>query len=352
MRLRAGSGPRVTIREVADEAGVSIKTVSRVINGESSVRPANAERVLEAAARLGYRPNELARGLKGSRTRTIGLIIADISNPFFADCCKAIEEVVSARGYTLLLCASAENKDSERAYVELLSRRRIDGLLVVPAPDGTEHLQREISSGLPIVAFDRPAEGVETDTVIVSNRKGAKDATRHLISNGHEHVAFIGDDEHIYTAKKRLEGYSQAMEEAGLKRLYRLESGTISSARKTTARLLAENPDLTAFLGGNSLITAGILHALEDAEVRMPEDVAVVGFDDFQLVSALRPNLTVVRQPTERLGSMAAEMLMDRLDGFMEGVPRREVLPTELVVKGSCGGYQSQTVFPKLQKRS
>lgn len=340
MSLRASYSQKVTIREVADEAGVSIKTVSRVINGESGVRPANTEKVVEAATRLGYRPNELARGLKGDHTRTIGLIIADISNPFFADCCKAIEEVVSARGYTLLLCASAENTDSERAYVELLSRRRIDGLLVVPAPDGAEHLQREISAGLPVVAFDRPVQGLETDTIIVSNRQGAREATRHLVANGRERVAFIGDDEHIYTAKKRLEGYSEAMDEEGLERLYRLGSGTISSARETAARLLAENPDLTAFLGGNSLITAGILHALEEARIRIPEDVAVVGFDDFQLVSALRPNLTVVRQPTERLGSMAAEMLMDRLDGSVEGVPRREVLPTELVVKGSCGGSQ------------
>lgn len=335
--MRVGSNHRVTIRDVAREAGVSIKTVSRVLNDEPRVAPQTTSRVAGAAARLGYEPNELARGLKGRRTRTVGLIIADVSNPFFADCCKAIEQTLAARGYALILCSSAEDPDSERAYVELLSRRRVDGLLVTPAPHGEGHLRREVSAGLPVVAFDRPAEGVKTDTVVVSNRDGAQKATRHLISHGHERIAFIGDDEHIYTARKRLEGYSQAMREAGLEPAHRLGSGAIPSAKEAATRFMEDARGATAFLGGNSLITAGILHALEDASARIPEEAAVVGFDDFQLLSALRPGLTVVRQPTELLGRTAAGMLLDRLDGSETVGPRRKVLNTELLIRGSCG---------------
>ena len=333
--MLAGSDHRVTIRDVAGEAGVSIKTVSRVLNGEPAVAPQTAAKVAEAASRLGYKPNELARGLKARQTRTIGLIIADVSNPFFADCCKAIEQTLAQRGYALILCASGENPDSERAYVDLLSRRRIDGLLIAPAPGGGEHLRREVSAGLPVVAFDRPAEGVQTDAIVVSNHDGAERATRHLISHGHERIAFIGDDEGIYTAKKRLEGYHRAMLEAGLRPAYHMQSGTIPAAREAAAHSMQNPGGATAFLGGNSLITAGILHALQND--RIPEEVAVVGFDDFQLVSALRPNLTVVRQPTEVMGQTAARMLLQRLDGSSETSPRREVLDTELIIRGSCG---------------
>lgn len=333
--MRVGLDRRVTIRDVAGEAGVSIKTVSRVLNDEPSVAPQTAARVVEAASKLGYKPNELARGLKARQTRTVGLIIADVSNPFFADCCKAIEQTLAERGYALILCASGEDTASERSYVELLSRRRIDGLLIAPAPDGAEHLRREVAAGLPVVAFDRPAEGLQTDTIIVSNRDGAQQATRHLISHGHERIAFIGDDERIYTARKRLEGYRQAMQEAGLRPEYHMRSGTIPAARKTAARSLEDPGGASAFLGGNSLITAGILHALQG--VSIPQEAAVVGFDDFQLVSALRPNLTVVRQPTELLGQTAARMLLERLEGSVAASSRREVLSTELIVRGSCG---------------
>lgn len=334
--MRSEPEHAVTIRDVAGEAGVSIKTVSRVLNDEPRVTPGTAEKVTEAAARLGYQPNVLARGLRGGRTRTIGLIIADVANPFFADCCKAIEQVATRYDHALILCASAENPESERSYVDLLSRRRIDGLLIAPATDEVGHLRQKIS-GLPVVTFDRPAEGLETDTVIVSNRKGAREATQHLIGHGCKRVAFIGDYGQIYTANKRLDGYMQAMQEADLEPVYRMESNTISAARMAAVSLLEGHPDLDAFLGGNSLITAGILHAVENAGMSIPESISVIGFDDFELVSVLRPDLTVVRQPTQQLGHIAAELLLGRLDHSIDGGARREVLPTELLVRGSCG---------------
>lgn len=333
-------GARVTLRDVAREAGVSMKTVSRVVNGESKVSLATEARVTEAIERLGYRPNELARGLAARRSRTIGLMIADISNPFFADCAKGVELVARERGYAVILCASAEDSETEKRYVGLLVQRRVDGMILVPAAEGSgEYLAAEQDAGMPVVALDRPVEGVPADAVLVDNRAGTGEAARHLVEHGHERIAFVGDAERIFTARERLIGYKEALAEAGLEPIYRLGAVDVSSAAETTRELLSlprsERP--TAFLAGNSLITAGILRAVEAARLEIPNDMAVIGFDDFELMSALRPRLSAVRQPAHELGRRAADLLLDRLTGKTHPFPQRLVLDTELVVRGSCG---------------
>ncbi len=338
---------RVTLRDVAREAEVSIKTVSRVVNGESVVSPATAERVAEVAERLGYRPNELARSLKGKASRTIGLIIADISNPFFADVCRAVERVARRRGYSVVLCASAEDVAAEREYVGVLTSRRVDGLLLVPAPDGQGYLEEEQEAGLPIVALDRPAEGVATDLVMVDNRAAARGATEHLIERRHTRIAFVGDAEGIYTARERLNGYKEALKAHDLEPVYKLGAGSVASAQEAAADLLSLPERPTAFFAGNSLMTAGVLRAIEVSGLRVPEDVAFVGFDDFELLSVLRPNLTLVRQPAGDLGRRAAELLFDRIDGRGPPEFRRLVLPTELVVRGSSGPDAARIPDPK-----
>jgi LacI family transcriptional regulator len=333
-------GARVTLRDVAREAGVSMKTVSRVINGESKVSPATGARVAEAVERLGYKPNELARSLAGRRSRTIGLMIADISNPFFADCAKGVELVARERGYAVILCASAEDPETEKRYVELLVQRRVDGLLLVPTADGDgEYLAEEQQAGMSIVALDRPVEGIPADAVLVENRAGAGVATRHLVGHGHERIAFVGDAERLYTARERLTGYEEALAEAGLEPLYRLGAADVASADRITRELLRlpEPARPTAFFAGNGLITAGILRALDAANLAVPGDAALVGFDDFELMSALRPHLTAVRQPAHELGRRAAELLFDRLQNGLPRPPKRLVLPAQLVVRGSCG---------------
>lgn len=294
-----------------------MKTVSRVVNGESKVSPATAAKVSDAAARLGYSPNELARGLAARRSRTIGLMIADISNPFFADCAKGVEVVAQEKGYAVVLCASAEDDETERRLLKLMVRRRVDGLLLVPvAHDHGEELAAEQATGLPIVTLDRPVEDAPLDAVLVENRKGAREATRHLVGHGHERIAFVADTRHLYTARERLAGYREALAEAGLGPIHRFGAVDVASAARVTRELLAlpahERP--TAFFAHNSLITAGILRALDDANLSAPEDVALIGFDDFELMSALRPNLTAVRQPAYEMGRRAAELLFDRLE--------------------------------------
>lgn len=328
---------RVTLRDVAREAGVSIKTVSRVVNGEREVNSDTAERVAEVLQRLGYQPNELARSLRGQRSYTIGLMIADISNPFYSGCAKAIEEVARERGYTVILCASSEDTEVERSYVELLARRRIDGLLLVPAADGHEYLVAQQVAGTPVVTLDRPVEAVATDQVLVKNRAGTREATEHLIGHGHRRIAFIGDHEQVYTARMRLEGYREALSESGLEELSRMESKDPVSAERATRELLELPRPPTAFFAGNNLITVGVLKALEHSGLRVPEDVALIGFDDFELATVLRPRLSLVRQPADELGRKAAEVLFDRIEGSQPADFQRIVLPTELIVRESCG---------------
>ncbi len=330
-------GKRVTLRDVAREAGVSIKTVSRVVNGEPVVNATTADRVAGVVEKLGYRPNELARSLKGRRSRTIGLVIADVSNPFMATCAQAIEAVAREYGHALILCDSHADLETEGAYVGLLTQRQVDGLLLVPAQGRNVQLRAEQQAGLPIVAFDRPAEDVQTDTVLVENRAGAREATEHLIQHGHERIAFVGDIRHFYTARKRLEGYKEALKAANLEPLESLDAHSIELGEEATKEIL-EAPDRpTAMFAANILTTLGALRAIEDLELRIPEDVALIGFDDFELSHVLRPRFTLIRQPAAELGRRAAEMLFDRLEHRDRSEPQRLVLPTELVVRESCG---------------
>lgn len=328
---------RFTLRDVAREAGVSIKTVSRVVNKEPHVNPATAARVSEVVERLNYRPNEMARSLKVHRSRTIGLMVDDISNPFMASCAQAIEAVARKRGYALILCDSHADLETEGDYIELLVQRQVDGLLLVPAHGDNVHLETEQQAGLPIVAFDRPAEGVQADTVLVQNRTGAREATEHLIWHGHERIAFIGDVRHYYTARKRLEGYKEALEAANLEPIHSLDVHSIELGEQVTKGFLEASDPPTALFAANILTALGALRATEHLGLRVPEDLAMIGFDDFELSHVLRPRFTLVHQPTAELGRSAAEMLFDRLDG--EGRPehQRLVLPTELVVRESCG---------------
>lgn len=328
---------RVTLRDVAREADVSIKTVSRVVNGEREVSTETAARVAEVLSRLGYQPNELARSLRGQRSRTVGLMIADISNPFYSSCAKAVEEVARDRGYTVVLCASSEDAGIEREYVELLARRRVDGLLLVPAADGHEYLRALQAAGTPVVALDRPVEGLATDLVLVQNRAGTRKAIEHLVGHGHRRIAFIGAERHLYTTRKRLEGYREAMTRAGFAELSRTDAPNAASAAEAMAGLLEIPEPPTAIFSMNNLITVGALRALERAGLRAPEDMAFAGFDDFELASVLRPRLTLVRQPAYELGRRAAELLFDRLEGRQPAEFRRFVLPTELVIRESCG---------------
>jgi len=324
------------MNDVAIRAGVSLKTVSRVINAEPGVAAATADRVSAAIAELGFQRNDLARSLRQGRTSsTLGLVIEDVSNPFYSAIAQAVEAAARERGYLLMTASCEEDPERERELVQALLRRRVDALLLVPASRDHAYLDRAVADGTPIVFLDRPPEGIEADCVLLDNLGGARVATEHLLARGHERVAFVADPDLLYTAAQRLAGYRAALGAAGLPvrdELVRLGTHDAAQAETAVRELLAlphpRRP--TALFTGNNRLTVGALRALRGA----PAPIALVGFDDFELADLLALPTTVVRHDPHRMGRHAAALAFARLDGA-GGPPQRIVVPTELVVRGS-----------------
>jgi LacI family transcriptional regulator len=318
------------MRDVAVRAGVSLKTVSRVINGEPGVAVATATRVGDAIAELGFQRNDLARSLRQGRTSsTLGLVIEDVSNPFYSSIAQAVEAAARERGYMLITGSCEEDPERERELVQALLRRRVDALLLVPASRDHAYLARELSGGPPVVFLDRPPAGIAADCVLLDNLGGARAATEHLLAQGHERIAFVADPDELYTAAERLAGYRAALTAANVPvrdDLVRLGVHDAGRAETVVRELLALRP--TALFTANNRLTVGALRALRGADHR----VALVGFDDFELADLL--GATVVRHDSHLMGSRAAALAFERLDGA-DRPPRRVVVPTELVVRGS-----------------
>jgi LacI family transcriptional regulator len=320
---------RATMSDVARLAGVSIKTVSRVVNAEPGVHVETAERVLAAIERLGFRRNIGALNLRrGSSTGTIGLVLEDVANPFYSGITRAAEEVARRHGRQVLTGSSDEDPDRERELSLEFCARRVDGLIVIPA--GTRHgyLVPEIASGTPVVFVDRPPGDVVADTVLVDNVAGAAVAVTHLAAHGHTRVAFLGDAPTIFTATERLAGFREGCARAGIpfdERMVAMGPHT----EETVAAALRET-DATAVITGNNRITVLALRVLAGS-ARKP---ALVGFDDFELADLLDPPVSVVSLDPADLGRAAAELLFARLDGDREP-PRRIVLPVRLIPRGS-----------------
>jgi LacI family transcriptional regulator, galactose operon repressor len=325
---------RPTMRDVAVLAGVSLKTVSRVINDEPGVAAPTAERVSVAIAELGFQRNDLARSLRrGVTSSTLGLLIEDVANPFYSAIAQAVETTARERGYMLITASCEEDPARERELVGALLRRRVDALLLVPAGREHAYLVREIGDATPVVFLDRPPVGVDADCVLLDNLGGARAAVEHLLAHGHQRIAVIADPDRLYTARERLAGYRQALEAAGVPvrdELVRLGSHDSAQAEAVVHELLALPADRrpTAVFAGNNRNTVGVLHALR----RTAQPLALVGFDDFELADVL--GTTVVRHDTSQMGAHGAALAFERLEGGARA-PRRVVVPTELVVRGS-----------------
>ncbi|MFF4196419.1 LacI family DNA-binding transcriptional regulator [Nonomuraea sp. NPDC001831] len=320
---------RPTMKDVAAAAGVALKTVSRVVNGEPGVHPATAERVRAAIDRLGYSRNESARVLRTGMTATIGLVIEDVADPFYAGLSRAVEDVVIDHGCLLLSGSSGEQPGRERELVETFCARRVDGLIVVPAGDDHAYLRGELEAGTPVVFADRPPEpGIEVDTVLADNAGGAEQAVRHLLTHGHHRIAFLGDDPAIYTAARRLAGYRRALGGLFDPRLVAMRPPSLDDVRADLRRMLALDAPPTAVFTGNGRLTVTALRALEGRRL------ALVGFDDFELADLLRPGVSVVAQDPAWMGRVAAELLFRRLRGD-GGPPEHVELPVRLIPRGS-----------------
>ncbi|TVL93487.1 LacI family DNA-binding transcriptional regulator [Streptomyces sp. SAJ15] len=321
------------MKDVAARAGVGLKTVSRVVNGEPGVTPDTERRVQEAITALGFRRNDSARILRKGRTASIGLVLEDLADPFYGPLSRAVEEVARSHGALLINGSSAEDPDREQELVLALCARRVDGLVIIPAGQDHRYLEPEIAAGVATVFVDRPAARLAADAVLSDCFGGARDAVAHLIAHGHRRIGFIGDQPRIHTAAERLRGYRAAMAAAGLPVDDSwLSLGPTDPDRvRSAARAMLDTPaPVTALFAGNNRVTVTAVRVL----AARPRPVALVGFDDFELADLLSPAVTVVAQDAAQLGRTAADMLFRRLDGGADE-PRQVVLPTRLIVRGS-----------------
>ncbi|MFE3453305.1 LacI family DNA-binding transcriptional regulator [Nonomuraea sp. NPDC059194] len=320
---------RPTMKDVAAEAGVALKTVSRVVNNEPGVNATTADRVRAAIERLGYSRNESARVLRQGRTSSIGLVIEDVGDPFYSGVSRAVEEVAIRHGSLVLSGSSGEEPEREKELVLTFCARRVDGLIVVPAGGDHSYLRGELDAGTPAVFVDRPAgPGLEVDTVLCDNAGGARLAVEHLLAQGHRRVAFLGDSPAIFTAGERERGYREALGDLVDERLISMAQPTLEGMRTVVDRLLGMDDPPTALFTGNGRCTVTALRALEGRRI------ALVGFDDFELADLLRPAVTVVAQDPAGLGRVAAELLFRRIAGG-RGAAERITQPVRLIARGS-----------------
>jgi LacI family transcriptional regulator len=322
------------MRDVAKAADVSLKTVSRVVNDEGGVRPETAERVHEAIAALGFRRNDMARVLRqGRSSRTLGLVIEDVANPFYSAITRAVEEMARSRGYLVIAGSSDEDPERERDLVRTLCERRVEGLLIVPAGDDHRFLLPDLRMGMAVVFMDRPPGHIEADTILIDNVGGARRATEHLLEQGHRRIGMVGDLPQIFTAIERHQGYAETMKAAGIgvdELLVKLGPHDAAAAEAATRELLDLPDPPTAIFAGNNRNTIGALRAIRAASSR----TALVGFDDFELADMLATPVSVVTHSPVEMGRQAFDLLHRRLAGD-KAPPRRVRLPVELVPRGS-----------------
>jgi LacI family transcriptional regulator len=326
-----------TIREVAESAGVSYATVSHVINNTRLVSPETRERVLAAMDALNYRPNALARSLRQGKTNTIGLVLPDSANPFFAEISRSIEDEAFKKGYSVFLCNTELDTQRELFYVDVLSKKQVDGIIFVAAGDQADSLDFLLQRRMPLVMIDREVPNVEADAVLTDNQLGGYLATRHLLDLGHRRIACIAGPSSITPSAERIIGYRNALDEAGisydetlvLRGDYHAQSGM-----EITHTLLEMKPRPTAIFTLNDLMALGALRAAAEAGCSVPQDVAVVGYDDLEISRFTNPPLTTIAQPKKEVGKRAVNLLVERMSKKNQP-PIRLVLPPELIVRRS-----------------
>ena len=327
-----------TMKDVAERARVSVATVSHVINETRFVSEELRQRVLQAIDEMDYQPDAVARSLRRKETRTIGLIVPDNSNPFFAEVARGIEDVGFEKGYSVILCNSDRNLEKELTYLDTLIAKRVDGIIFIAATAQVEHVKSLIESGMPVVVADRKMPEVEVDSVLADNFQGGYEATKHLLDLGHRWIGCISGPWDLTPSADRVAGYKLALNQHGLQADddlivrgdYLCQSGEMAVRRFSE---LSAPP--TAIFACNDLMAIGAMKGIQEQGLRVPEDISVVGFDDIALASYLNPPLTTIAQPKYELGKLAAELVIQRTTGSGSREKQEIVLESRLVVRGS-----------------
>lgn len=324
-----------TIKDVAVRAGVSTGTVSNVLTGRGSVRPAMAERVHGAIMDLDYSPNGIARSLRGRRTRTVGLVVPDNANPFFAETSWAIEQACADAGFVLMLCNTGRRADREATSIASLLEKRVDGIIVATS-DNPHALEQVVAAAVPLVVLDHDATGLAADAVLVDHRRGGELAAAHLVGLGHRRVSCITGLPALGAAT-RVQGFRRVLADAGLELPEEAvcESDThAADGYRVTRDLLARDPDITGLFAANDLVALGAIRASHDLGRPVPAAFSVVGYDDISLADQVLPRLTTVRQPLAEIGRRAIEVLCRRI-ADRGGPAERWILPVELIERES-----------------
>ncbi len=334
-----------TIRDVAQKAGVSTMTVSRVLNKSGYVSQPVRARVEAAVAELGYVPNTLGLSLRFKQTKTLALVLTDITNPFWTTVARGVEDAASDAGFTVILCNTDESEAEQARYLNILLQKRVDGVVLVPAcsaPEGVAWLRKR---EVPFVLVDRSVEGGPVDTVRCDSREGGYKLTRLLLDLGHRHIAMLSGPVQVSTAAERAAGYRAALLEAGIQpepALILHGSYAIASGYEMMQQVLSVSPQPTAVFAANNFLAMGAYRALRDTGLRVPEDIAMVAFDDLPEAMVFEPFLTVAAQPAYDMGKRATELLLTRLAELGNGqatphAPEEIVLPTAIIVRRSSG---------------
>ncbi|BCJ76278.1 LacI family transcriptional regulator [Catellatospora sp. IY07-71] len=335
-----------SIKEVAQRAGVSLGTVSNVLNRPDAVAPQTRQRVLDAIRELGYVRNDSARQLRAGRSRTVAIVVLDVSNPFFTDVVRGAETVVEAAGGMLVVCSSGEDPARERHHLDLLEEQRVRGLLITPVGDDHHRrLERLVARGIPVVLVDRGSGQSNRCSVAVDDRLGGRLAAEHLAAAGHRRIGFVGGPLAIPQVADRHAGASEALAAHGggvELRMFETRSLTVAAGREAAERICAlpakQRP--TALFCANDLLALGALQGLTVGGLRVPQDVALVGYDDIEFAGAAAVPLTSVRQPREQLGRTAAQMLLEEAENDGDHGHRHVVFQPQLVVRQSTSVVQ------------
>lgn len=324
--------------EVARRAKVSISTVSRTINRTGKISEATQDHVRQVMREMGYKPNRVARRLRaGGKCHLLGLIIPNIQNPFFADVARGVEDVAYRNNFAVLLCNYDEDPVKQQFYLDVMQAESVDGIILPPVHEDDPALRKIVEGGLPVVCVDRTLSGGGIDKVEVDNQRGAHEAVTHLIARGHRRIGFVGGPADSSTGRERLLGYQSAHLQAGLAvdgQLLRAGDYKAESGRRLTHELLALRRPPTALFVCNSLMTIGALETIVAGQLKIPDEVALIGFDDLPLAAVFSPPLTVVRQPAYDVGRCAAELLFQRIEEPSR-VPTSVRLSPELLIRGS-----------------
>lgn len=323
-----------TIKDIAKQTGLGLATISSYLNG-GNVREKNRIKIEQAIEDLHYEVNEVARGLKTNRTKLIGILIPELNNIFCTEIITEIEDVLRGHGYATMVCDCRTDENREKEAVEFLKKRRVDGVIAMPSGSKGKHFLRLEKAGIPVVLIDRKLEDVECDYVLVDNKDGAKRAVTRLIEAGHKKIGMLTGPENVFTARERLRGYYEALEEAGIQREESLISHndyTIQGGIAGLRRLVEQNRDMTAVMVANYELTMGVVIEANELNLRIPEKLSVIGFDNVEFARACVPKLSIVSQPTKEIARQVSERMLQRLEEESEGEEHVVVkLPTGFV---------------------